>query len=160
MRRYNKILFVCEDNTAGSVMAEMICKSMVTDEDVTIASRGMVVLFPEPINPKVQIVLTNHGLTVEEDRVARMLSEEDVTEDTLILTMSISQKDRILREFDGTISVYPMLSFIDEEADMQDPYGGTLVDYEDCFVNMSRVVKKIVIKLKKIYSLQDTETMV
>ena len=48
MRRYNKILFVCEDNTATSLMAEQICKSMVTDEAVTIESRGMVVLFPEP----------------------------------------------------------------------------------------------------------------
>lgn len=31
MRRYKKILFICEDNTATSLMAEMICKSMVTD---------------------------------------------------------------------------------------------------------------------------------
>ena len=81
MRRYNKILFVCEDNTATSLMAEQICKSMVTDEAVTIESRGMVVLFQEPINPKAQVVLINHGFSLEEDRVAKMLDLDDLDDD-------------------------------------------------------------------------------
>ena len=76
MRRYKKILFVCEDNTATSLMAEKICKSMVTDEEVAIESRGMVVLFPEPVNPKTQVVWINHGLSLEENRTAKMLDVE------------------------------------------------------------------------------------
>lgn len=159
MRRYHKIIFVCEDNTATSVMAEMICKSMVTDESVTIESRGMVVLFPEPVNPKVDVVLINHGLALEE-RTTRMLEVEDVDEETLILTMNGEQKEKILRMFDNNVSVYTMYGFIDEEVDMMDPYGGSLLDYDECFITMSTVVKKIVIKLKRTYGLQDTETVV
>ena len=160
MRRYKKILFVCEDNTATSLMAEKICKSMVTDEEVAIESRGMVVLFPEPVNPKTQVVLINHGLSLEENRTAKMLDVEDVGEDTLILTMTVAQKEKIVRDFPGVTSAFTMLGFIEEENDMMDPYGGTLVEYEECFATMSRVIKKIVIKLRKIYGLQDTETSV
>lgn len=156
MRRYKKILFICEDNTATSLMAEMICKSMVTDKEVTITSRGMVVLFPEPVNPKAQVVLINHGLELEE-RTAEMLDNGDLDEETLVLTMTINQKERIVRDFDFRGSVYTMYGFIDEEMDMVDPYGGTVVEYEECFATMSRVIKKIVIKLKKMYGLQDTE---
>ncbi len=156
MRRYKKILFICEDNTATSLMAEMICKSMVTDKEVTITSRGMVVLFPEPVNPKAQVVLINHGLELEE-RTAKMLDNGDLDEETLVLTMTINQKERIVRDFDFRGSVYTMYGFIDEEMDMVDPYGGTVVEYEECFATMSRVIKKIVIKLKKMYGLQDTE---
>lgn len=160
MRRYNKILFVCEDNTATSLMAEQICKSMVTDEAVTIESRGMVVLFPEPINPKAQVVLINHGFSLEEDRVAKMLDLDDLDDGTLVLTMTVAQKDRIVRDFMNVGSVYSMLGFIEEENDMMDPYGGTLVEYEECFATLSRVIKKIVIKLKRMYGLQDTESVV
>ena len=159
MRRYRKIIFVCEDNTSTSIMAETICKSMVTDENVKIESRGMVVLFPEPVNPKVEVVLINHGLTLEE-RTARMLEVEDIDEETLILTMNREQKDKILRMFDNNVSVDTMYGFIDEELDMMDPYGGSLLDYDECFTTMSMVVKKIVIKLKRTYGLQDTETVV
>lgn len=159
MRRYNKILFVCEDNTATSLMAEQICKSMVTDEAVTIESRGMVVLFPEPINPKAQVVLINHGFSLEEDRVARMLDMDDLDDETLVLTMTVAQKDRIVRDYMNVGSVYSMLGFIEEENDMMDPYGGTLVEYEECFATLSRVIKKIVIKLKRMYGLQDTESV-
>lgn len=159
MRRYNKILFVCEDNTATSLMAEQICKSMVTDEAVTIESRGMVVLFPEPINPKAQVVLINHGFSLEEDWVAKMLDMDDMDDGTLVLTMTVAQKDRIVRDYMNVGSVYSMLGFIEEENDMMDPYGGTLVEYEECFATLSRVIKKIVIKLKRMYGLQDTESV-
>lgn len=133
---------------------------MVTDEKVTIESRGMIVLFPEPINPKIQVVLINHGLSLEENRTAKMLDVEDVGDDTLLLTMTVAQKDKIIRDFPGVTSVYTMLGFIEEDSDMMDPYGGTLVEYEECFATMSRVIKKIVIKLRKMYGLQDTETSV
>lgn len=116
----------------------------------------MVVLFPEPVNPKAQVVLINHGLELEE-RTAKMLDSGDLDEQTLVLTMTINQKERIVRDFDFRGGVYTMYGFIDEEMDMVDPYGGTVVEYEECFATMSRVIKKIVIKLKRMYGLQDTE---
>lgn len=159
MRRYKKILFVCSDNTARSLMAECICRNMVLDPDVTIESRGLVVLFPEPVNPKVEVVLTNHGMTLE-GRTAMLLEQSDMDEQTLVLTLTKKQQEKIGRDYDVVTNIYTMKGFIDEEGELMDPYGGTLVEYEECFVEMSRVIKKIVIKLRKTYGLQDGEPLV
>lgn len=154
MRRYNKIMFVCTDNTAQSLMAEMICKNMITEEEVQILSRGLVVLFPEPANPKAEVVLINHGISMEE-RMSVQLKQSDLDEETLVLTMTEGQKEQITRDYDVVTNIYTLKSFIDEEGDVLDPYGGTLVEYEECYVELSRLIKKIVIKLKKTYGLQD-----
>lgn len=159
MRRYDKILFVCTDNTAQSLMAEMIFKNMVTDESLQIVSRGLVVLFPEPVNPKAEVVLINHGITIEE-RAAVGLKQSDMDEGTLVLTMNREQQEKITRDYDVVTTIYTLKGFIEEEGDIMDPYGGTLVEYEECYGELSRVIKKIVIKLKKTYGLQDAEALV
>lgn len=159
MRRYNKIMFICTDNTAQSLMAEMICKNMATDEGLEIVSRGLVVLFPEPVNPKAEVVLINHGITIGE-RTAVGLKQSDIDESTLLFTMNREQKEKITRDYDVITNVYTLKGFIEEDGDIMDPYGGTLVDYEECYGELSRIIKKIVIKLKKTYGLQDAEALV
>jgi protein-tyrosine phosphatase len=32
-----------------------------------------------------------------------------------------------------------------------DPYGGTLVDYEECYIELARLVKKTIYKLNEEY---------
>lgn len=159
MRRYKKIMFVCTDNTAQSLMAEMICKNMVTDEELEIVSRGLVVLFPEPVNPKAEVVLINHGITLGE-RATVGLKQSDIDEGTLLFTMNREQKEKITRDYDMVTSIYTLKGFIEEEGDVMDPYGGTLVEYEECYGELSRLIKKMVIKLKKTYGLQDAEALV
>ena len=127
---------------------------MVSDETVEIFSRGLVVLFPEPVNPKVEVVLINHGINVEGCQ-AKQLMQEDMDEETLVFTMSKEQKERISRDYEVVTNIYTIKEFIEEEGEVMDPYGGTLVEYEECFVELSRDIKKIVLKLRKIYGLKD-----
>ena len=57
MSRYDKLVFVCTGNTCRSPMAEVIYKNLDKESDVKVISRGLVVLFNEPINPKAEVVL-------------------------------------------------------------------------------------------------------
>ena len=70
--RYKKLIFVDTNDNCRAPMAEMILKRKFLTNPLTIESRGMVVLFPEPLNPKAEAVLTSNGYPVAID------SSEDV----------------------------------------------------------------------------------
>lgn len=148
MTRYEKIIFVCTGNTCRSPMAEAIYQSLDSHSDIVTMSRGLVVLFPEPPNPKAELVLTNHDLSLE-NHMAKQLTKEDLDENTLLLAMTNGQKKKIIDEFDFKENVYTIKEFVGEVGDVTDPYGGSLVDYEDCYVELSRLVKKTVLKLNE-----------
>lgn len=154
MRKYNKVLFVSTENTGRSPMAEMIFKNMVTDPTVEAISRGMIVLFPEPCNQKAEVVLINHGIKLE-GRKAVQLQREDMDDRTLVLTMSLNQKNKLIRDYGYSKNIYTLKEFIDEEDDVMDPYGGTLVEYEECYSELAKLIKKAVVKLRNKYDLKD-----
>lgn len=146
--KYNKIIFVCTSNTCRSVMAETIYKSLEVSSDIEVISRGLVVLFPEPSNPKAVIVMDNHHLSIKE-HTSVLIKPEDITEDTLILTMNNQQKEKIMEDFSIYLNVFTLKEFAGESGDVTDPYGKTLVEYEECYIELARLVKKAVYKLYK-----------
>ena len=54
---YNKVIFVDSDGTCRSAMIRIIMKSKFLLYPVEFESRGMVVLFPEPLDAKAYAVL-------------------------------------------------------------------------------------------------------
>lgn len=148
MIRYEKIIFVCTGNTCRSPMAESIYKHLDTDSTLECVSRGLVVLFPEPSNPKAVIVLNNHDLSLD-GHMSKGLSGEDIDENTLILTMTEDQKRKTMEQFTVTDNIYTIKEFVGELGDVTDPYGGTLMDYEDCYSELARLVKKTFYKLNE-----------
>lgn len=148
MIKYEKIIFVCTSNTSRSVMAETIYKSLETNSDIEVISRGLVVLFPEPSNPKAVIVMDNHHLSIK-DHTSVLLKQEDFDEDTLLLTMNMQQKEKLNEDFGFDLNIFTLKEFIGESGDVIDPYGKTLVEYEDCYIELARLLKKTVYKLNK-----------
>lgn len=146
MGKYQKLIFVCTGNTCRSPMAEAIFKSLEKVSNIKVISRGLVVLFSEPINPKAEIVLNKHDLELS-NHVAKGLKASDIDEQTLILTMTANQKKKIYEDYPTAKEVFMIKEFAGENGDVIDPYGGSLVEYEECYIELARLVKKTVYKL-------------
>lgn len=144
---FEKLIFICMENTSRSIMAETIYKSITERREPIVVSRGMVVLFPEPINNKVITVLENHNLSPTRTRSVQ-LKKEDFVKKTLVLTMTEKMKKQIQNKYEFEGEVYTLKEFNGEIGDVKDPYGGTLLDYEDCFNELVRLIKKTIYKLE------------
>lgn len=151
MGRYKRIIFVCTDNTARSVMAEAVMKSILGKRPVEVLSRGLVVLFPEPVNSKVVAILKAHGLSPESD-AARELLRSDVTPGTLILTMTAKEASLTAEKFmnedsaEGSepmpeLQIMDIATFIGSRGGIEDVCGGSLADYGRCYEYIDMAVK-------------------
>ena len=77
MKKYDRLIFIDEDDPARPPMAAAIMQKKHLLSPLTICSRGLVVLFPEPVNQKAEAILVSHGLTAR-DHAAVQLTEEDL----------------------------------------------------------------------------------
>ena len=138
--KYRKIIFVCRDNSTLGPMAEAIYRSICGFEDVTILSRGLVVFFKTPINPKVEVTLSSHGIKDVKTRT-EPLEDSDLDRSTLVLAMNERQK-KLFHEKYPLFEISTLCEYVGEK-EIEDPYGGTLMDYEKCFSEMSVVLRKL-----------------
>lgn len=145
--QFHKLIFVSTENTCSSPLAEAIYRSLVSSEGgIEVSSKGLVVLFEEPVNPKVELVAQNHQLSLAQ-HYSSALSHDDLTEQTLVLTMSEKQKQMVAQDFPEAIYVYTLHEFTGEETEVIDPYGEGLLEYEELYVTLARMVKKVVVRL-------------
>lgn len=142
MNTYKKVLFVCVGNTCRSPMAATIMQNCLKDTDILVDSRGMVVLFPEPYNPKAVAVAAKYGMIMPSNS-AKQIDNKDFDSDTLVLVMNTAMKLKIYDIFDRAINVYTLGEFVkmpDEEVD--DPYGRGTEAYCECFEHLKMLVEK------------------
>lgn len=149
MKRYDRLIFVSNSDTAIAPMAEAILQSKYLLEELAITSKGVVVLFPEPINPKAEAVLVSNGLTMKE-HMSDPLLREDFNDRTLVLAMSEAVKKKVQKEFaPEAANVQVLNSYVGEMREVADPYGGALADYGQCFKELEALISKLVIQLNE-----------
>ncbi len=136
----NRIVFVCMDNTCRSIMAEAVMRSVCGERKLEIASRGLVVLFPEPLNPKAVAVLKGNQLTPSKDK-SEPLTKEDITPETLILTMTSKETEMVKEQFPEEKLVVTLGEFAGKPGDVVEPHGGTLAEYGRCYEYIDLLVK-------------------
>ena len=142
MKHYDKLIFVSESDTATGPMAEAILQREFLLEDILIVSKGLVVLFPEPVNPKAEAVLVSHSLSMK-DHISEQLTDDDFDDRTLILTIDSQQKARLLKDYESAKNVFALSAYIQAEKEVQDPYGGSLADYNRCFEMLNEQVLRL-----------------
>lgn len=144
MRHYKRILFICQDNTCRSVMAETVMRSVMErlpkEQRLPVASRGLVVLFPEPINPKAEELLRGNHLEIERG-TSVALADWDLAEGTLVLTMTEREKAMMAERYPGLANLYTLREYIGEQGDIVEPYGGAPEDYEMVYEHIDLMVK-------------------
>lgn len=142
MNTYGKVLFICKGNTCRSPMSATILQHFLQDMDILVESRGMVVLFEEPYNPKAVAAAAKHGMIMPSNS-SRQLKNSDFDNNTLVLVMNEDMKNKIYKQYDHAINVYTLNEFADDDSgEVADPYGHGAAAYNDCFEQLSRIISK------------------
>lgn len=145
MKQYNRVIFVCNSGTSRAPMAVGIMEDYGLKRPTEILSRGLVVLFPEPLNQKAEAVMISNGINME-GYMSTQLSEDDFTEDTLVLVMEQAQLDKILEKYENAIAenVHVLTELVGDELEIIDPYGGSLQTYGLCYETMRKTILKLI----------------
>lgn len=151
MKRYDNVIFICTTNTFCSPIAEAVYRHMAPAWIPKAVSRGMVVLFSEPISPKVNVILSGHDMGTSNHKNSIQLSKDDITKDTLMLTMAFSEKVKLMEDFGIDKNVYTIGEFIGEDTDMVNPYGADDEQYESFFAEIQKRVERVILRIEAIY---------
>lgn len=138
---------MCQDNTTLSPMAETIFRETIKSSDIEVMSRGLVVLFPEPLNDYAREALLSHQMDFTKETTSPF-SIDEVNDETLILTMTISQSIKIAQEYGLTEQVFTLRKFDnEEEGDIKDPFGGGMLEYQTLYQELSELIRKMIVNL-------------
>ncbi|MGI6117134.1 MAG: hypothetical protein ACOYBC_01970 [Bilifractor sp.] len=140
MKQYDTIIFVDSDDTARAVMAATIMRSADLVTEPRILSRGLVVLFPQPVNPKAEAILRSHDMTAAE-HTASQLSEDDLTQKTLVLVMEENQKPKAEELLNYRTDVYSISEFTGFSGDIDPLFGEDLAQYGRCWELLRELVR-------------------
>ena len=148
LQKYRRVLFVSKsDNCRGPMAAELLRHQSLMRE-YEIGSRGMVVLFPEPANPKAEVIMRSQQMTLAAHE-ATQLTEADLDEETLVLTFEEEQKWKIVSTYQNVKHVYTLSEYIEDERIIPSAHGKPLNIYGENFSLLMELMKKLADKLNK-----------
>lgn len=136
------LMFVCTGNTCRSPMAEGFGKKYLKNWR-QINSRGLSASYGQGANTKSIIAMDMEGIDIR-DHIAHRFSIEEITPDTVILTMTTGHKDYLIAyypELKG--QVITLLDYVGLSGQVSDPYGAGQDDYNTC----AKLIKKAVLRL-------------
>ena len=142
MKRYKRIVFVDESDTAKAPMAQGALEQFVIDGEYEIEGKGLVVLFPEPVNEKAEAVMISNGIR-HDARMSEQLKEEDFDEDSLIIPLEDGDYEFLTEKFGEKENVAALSQLIKEPVDYGELHGKTLADYGLCFEKIQADMEKL-----------------
>ena len=136
-----KILFVCTGNTCRSPMAEAILRHV--NKDVEVQSAGIFAANGGQANPYTVEVLQTNGIGCVHD--SQPVTNAIMQWADVVLTMTVSHQAHLKMEYPQYIDkIHALLTYVtDEHTNVMDPYGGTLIDYEETYDHLFAAIKRL-----------------
>lgn len=138
-------------------MAQLIMASLLDKHNCTtikVISRGLSVFGEFPISPHAHTLMDELNIDASSHH-SKLLTVDDLADDTLILTMTRHHKEIVCSLFPKYCSqAYTLAEYtIGEDFDIYDPYGGSIHVYRQCFMQLDKLIhellKKTCLQLKK-----------
>lgn len=125
-------------------------RQLVESRNIEVLARGLVVLFPEPMNQKTEAVLISNGI-VPGDFSSEPLTAADIVTGTLILTFEASQRERVLQTIDGAdeTNTYVLSNYVGDEIEVLDPYGAPIQTYGLLYEVLRSSIEKLLLRIQE-----------
>lgn len=150
MDTIKRVIFAAGSGTSRAPMAAAIMRQLVESRNIEVLARGLVVLFPEPMNQKTEAVLISNGI-VPGDFSSEPLTAADIVTGTLILTFEASQRERVLQTIDGAdeTNTYVLSNYVGDEIEVLDPYGAPIQTYGLLYEVLRSSIEKLLLRIQE-----------
>lgn len=145
MNEYHRIIFADENGTCRAPMAAELLKESLHEASIEILPRGLVVLFPEPLNQKAEAVMISNGIHLSDYR-AVPLSETDVDESTLVICFEDAQWEKIRNTLPDSFpdeQIRVLHDIVGDELEIMNPYGAPLPSYGLLFETLNKSISRL-----------------
>lgn len=136
------VLFVCTANICRSPMAMGLWQAKVGSSAANWRIESAGTWAPEGEQPaaKTLMILKERGIDLQSHH-SRIVTEEMLHSFNLILTMEQGHKEAIRAEFPEIADrVYLLTEMIGKHYDINDPIGGSLIDFQDTAQEIDRIL--------------------
>ena len=138
------VLFVCTANQCRSPMAAAMLQSLVAQRGEAsrwqIRSAGTWTEPGRPATPLAQRVMRRRNIDLSGHR-SRSIDADLLSAASIVLVMTRHHQEAIQAEFPETQhTVYLLSQLVDRSFDIEDPYGGSVDEYELCATDLQNIL--------------------
>ncbi len=146
----SRILCICTGNICRSPMAEVLLQRLLGQEGL-VTSAGTWAVDGHPASRHAVRVMADQGLDLRPHR-SRAVTRRIIQEVDLVLAMTHNHVEALRLEFpDQAANIYLLSEMKDgRRYDIDDPYGGSLADYQACASELAELIDTGVGRIKSL----------